>query len=214
MCGGLFLVDREEDMNDPRSEGRLQADAGLSLLRQPHLVKCDVKSEQLIIVDQEYFRSNSEKVDPQFGRLICWLLFSTGAEFLAKGVCLARDIEIRKPKDVLARPTAPLQDWIDHLDTAPRRKAMNFGTLGDLTEKAGYLDQLCKVVSATPTDRNTVLAAYTFLQKSVRNRDAHAYVQNVREAQFGLVQELFVRSFNLLLSWRPRNPIGSPTDPM
>jgi len=41
------------------------------------------------------------------------------------------------------------------------------------------------------------------LAKSIRNRDAHAYVTNVRKEHFWLVEELFVPSFNILTSWIP-----------
>ena len=46
-------------------------------------------------------------------------------------------------------------------------------------------------------------AAYTLLAGTIRNRDAHAYVKDVRDDHFHLVEELFVPCFNLMVSWLP-----------
>ena len=42
------------------------------------------------------------------------------------------------------------------------------------------------------------MASYRLLQHSIRNRDAHAYIPNVRDSHYNLVPELFSRSLNLL----------------
>ncbi len=47
--------------------------------------------------DWRVFEGYWPTIDPFFGRLICWITFSAGAELLIKGVCLANDVEIRQP---------------------------------------------------------------------------------------------------------------------
>jgi len=118
---------------------------------------------------------------------------------------------MRRIQDVPDDPIEPLAVWRDHIlnDSVKKSKVICFGVLNDLTKQQGCLHQLCDVMSATPTERLTLLAGYKFLQKSVRNRDAHAYVPKVRQRQFAIVDTLFVESFNLLLQWLPERP----TDP-
>jgi len=44
---------------------------------------------------------------------------------------------------------------------------------------------------------------YQLLARTIRNRDAHAYVPNVRDDHYSLVPDLFSECFNLLTSWLP-----------
>jgi hypothetical protein len=130
------------------------------------------------------------KSDPNFGRLICWITFSAGAELLVKGVCLANRVDIRGK---------PRPDGI-----------VLFGPLGNLWDKQKkkkgqktHLDCLFEKVGAEPDQQNRVLVTYQNLTTTIRNRDAHAYVPNVRNNNFDLVSERFVPCFNLLMSWLP-----------
>jgi hypothetical protein len=83
----------------------------------------------------------------------------------------------------------------------------NFGTIGNLIRpgkgKDAALKRLCATVNATDLQQRQILATYKFLAARIRNRDAHAYMPNVREAHFDLVSELFTGTFNLLCSWLP-----------
>jgi hypothetical protein len=45
------------------------------------------------------------------------------------------------------------------------------------------------------------LAAYTLVARSIRNRDAHAYIPNVRDQHQSLVPVLFTDVLNLLIAW-------------
>jgi len=38
---------------------------------------------------------------------------------------------------------------------------------------------------------------------TIRNRDAHAYVPNVRDNHFWMVQDVFMPALNLLVKWIP-----------
>ena len=66
-------------------------------------------------------------------------------------------------------------------------KTAHFGTLHDLTIQNrndngdAALESLCEKVKATHSDKELLLAAYTLLGRTIRNRDAHAYVPNVRD---------------------------------
>jgi hypothetical protein len=80
----------------------------------------------------------------------------------------------------------------------------NFGTIGQLTEN--HLTTLCTIVNATPEQTSTVVAAYKLLGQRIRNRDTHAYVANVRDAHFGLVETLLLPAIDLLLDWLPDPP--------
>ena len=67
------------------------------------------------------------------------------------------------------------------------------------------LSRLCAAVNA-PQEQELLLATYALLARTIRNRDAHAYVPNVRDDHFSLVPELFARCFNRLVSWLPGGP--------
>ena len=133
---------------------------------------------------------------------------------LAKGVCLLHKVEIRSPQTVPAYPsgdlaawsTAYLKDWKSG-ETMP---SVNYGTLGHLVDQTNpktklppALPRLFDKVNAMQLDREIILAAYGILARTIRNRDAHAYIPNVRDHHFSLVSQLFARCFNLLVSWLP-----------
>ncbi len=199
------------------TDGRLQVTAALSLLEFSHLVKWNTYSARFDAVSRETFESSWRKdVDPVFGRLICWVIFSAGAEFLAKGICLLRGVEIRKTQHVPVHPSANLTMWVTQFrkdwKSPGTVQATHFGTLQRLygtnrhPEADPALKQLCNIVKATRDQQELLLAAYELLARTIRNRDAHAYVPNVRDDQFSLVPDLFAQCFNLLVSWLPGGP--------
>jgi len=176
-------------MRDRKIDGQLQVTAAVSLLEFSRLVRWDAVSTEFTAVRPESFESAwRSDIDPVFGRLICWINFSAGAEFLAKGVCLLRDVEIRQPKGEMT----------------------NFGTLGNLygdrPPKVAALKLLCTAVNAKVDQQELLLASCKRLASDIRNRDAHAYVPNVRHSHFNLVSDSFAPCFNLLVSWLPGGP--------
>ncbi len=196
----------------PRTDdGRLQVIAGVSLLNFSRLVVWNAET-QFAATSQPTFESSwRQDFDPVFGRLICWINFSAGAELLAKGVCLSRDVEFRTEKPLPAYPVGDLEAWARRYRANWKcdgtLTATNFKTLGTLTnEKNATLMKLCAAVGATTEGQNLVIASYDFLCRTIRNRDAHAYVPNIRESHFSLVPELFVPCFNLLIAWLPGGP--------
>jgi hypothetical protein len=173
----------EKKMREPKIDGQLQVIAALSVLAFSRLVRWDKVSGNVSATSHDSFESGwKEHVDPIFGRLICWINFSAGAEFLVKGACLLNDIEIRQPDG-------------------------HYGPLGALLEKQpspkNGLRRLCAAVNADAGQQRRLLDAYDYLRKDIRNRDAHAYIPNVRNAHFDDVSGRFIPCFNLLTSWIP-----------
>jgi len=173
-------------MRERQTDGKLQIMAAMSLLKFSRLVRWDTALAEFVAVPRDSFESDWRSVvDPVFGRLICWINFSAGAEFMAKGTCLLCDVEIRKPQ----------------------KEKIDFGTLRKLyTPPNGALWRLCAAVNAEDDQRQFLVDAYKHLASDIRNRDAHAYVPNVRNDHFDVVRARFVPCFKLLLSWMPDGP--------
>ena len=195
-------------------DARLQVTAAATLLERSRLVEWHADPPMFSAVPRDIFESVLRRdVDPVFGRLICWILFSAGAEFLAKGVCLSRRVEIRTEHKVPAHPQHDIDAWVRAYRNDWRLggtvAATHFGTLAVVTRANqktntdAALVRLCKAVRATVRERDRLLAAYDLLARTIRNRDAHAYVPNVRDAHYSLVPELFAGCFNLLVGWLP-----------
>jgi hypothetical protein len=168
-------------MREREIDGKLQVIAAMSLFRLSRLIQWDADSARFTAISHSGFNSLWPEIDPVFGRLVCWINFAMAAEFLAKGVCLLRDVEIREL----------------------RNGKTKFGTFGDLQNA---LKQLCAVVHVEKDQQQAILKGYQRLGSEIRNRDAHAYMPNVRDAHFDIVRDQCVSSFNLLISWLPEGP--------
>ena len=195
-------------------DSKLQLSAALALLECSRLLEWNRRRAIFTPVPREAFEFSWRKdVHPTFGRLICWMNFSAGAELFAKAMCLAHGFEIRTSRNVPSFPQeSDLAQWAETFIKTPKKpesvEVTNFGTLGTLLlpRKLGVppvLQQLCDKAKATPSQRDLVLASYELLRSTIRNRDAHAYVPNVRDQHFFLVPGLFATCFNLLASWLP-----------
>ena len=202
-------------MRDAKIDGRLQVTAGLSLLQNSRLVEWVAGDCKFVQVPKERFESSFRTdIDPVFGRLICWINFSAGSEFLAKGLCLLHGVDTRTEKTVPAYPTDDIDNWVSRYrqewKSAGTMTVTDFGTLGNLLYdgkgKVPPLSRLCEAVGAKPKEEDLLFAGYQLLMRSIRNRDVHAYVPNVRDSHYNLVPELFTRCFNLLVSWLPDGP--------
>lgn len=180
----------------------LQSIAGVSLLKTSKLVRWTVDTG-FTAVEFVDFEEACAEVDPSFGRLTCWILFSAGFEFLAKGVCLANGIEVRRESSVPEIPD-DAEAWLRGFDPKKIREVTttHFGTLGSLVRKQ-HLDALCNKVGASPRETAVVLGSCELLGRAIRNRDAHAYVRNVRAGHHHLVGALLCECLNVLVSWLP-----------
>ncbi len=134
-------------------------------------------SQKFTATTEVAFESYWPSLDKEFGRLMCWIMFSAGAEFLGKGVCLSNSIEVRR--------------FNPH-------GTFDFGTMKTLM---GKFPELFKANNATTAQKALVSNGYKRLQESIRNRDAHGYHRGVRQKDFPLVESHFVGAFNTILGW-------------
>jgi hypothetical protein len=205
-------------MYDFDIDGRLHVTAGASLLNLSRLIQWDSNQAAFYPVARDTFECSWRRdVDPVFGRLVCWVNFSAGAEMLARGLCLLHNIEIRWTQDVPSYPTSSMADWsaasLKNWKSGGVTPAVNYGKIGDLVDQTHRktklppaLPRLFKQVNATREQGELLLAAYGLLARTIRNRDAHAYVPHVRDDHVLLVTELFAGCFNALVSWLPGGP--------
>ena len=125
-----------------------------------------------------------EELDPQFGRYMAWLLFSVGAENLAKAACVCTGV-------VRESPTG------------------HYGTMGTYLRRVkgrveGRLVRLARQESLPGDDNKKLTDGYLELIK-IRNRDVHSYVYGVRQLHFAFAEANFVPAFNVLVGMMQRN---------
>ena len=197
-------------------DARLQILAGVSLLHCSRLIRWSDEDLRFESIDRDTFESTAfADLDPHFGRLMRWMLFASGAEFLGKGLCLAHGIDLRMshnaPNYPPSHPRHDVADWIEAVSEDPWRTGSfpvtHFGQLGQLTKgtegKPAHFESLVKKTNAGAEERKLLFASYRLLTMTVRNRDAHAYVPNVRDSHFWMVQDVFMPALNLLVKWIP-----------
>ena len=178
-------------------EGWHQVRAGVTLIVWSRLALWDEQNLALVAVDENKFESTAghKEIHNELGRLICWIAFSVGSEYLAKGACLLNGYDLHKNTKVTRPPLLGenIESWIALViakDPAANESDLSFGTLGDLP-----LDKIIK----PGQERKLVLAGYKLLASFIRNRDAHRYTRNVRAFHFHAVESVFVPAFNILL---------------
>lgn len=203
-----------ENMQEILDDARLQTTAGIVLLDSSLLVawhkdECEFRTPASGEFEMNWRKRHSHPL----GRLVCWMTFATGSEFLLKGVCLANEIELRKDMKIPSYPQGDLSAWpsqfLANWKSRGVQKITNFGTLGDLTKQAkskpSALAQLCSKSDASKEKTDLVLASVELLRRSIRNRDVHGYVPNVRESHHEFAR-LLCGSFNILVQWLPDGP--------
>jgi|ERR1035438_3393323 hypothetical protein len=179
-------------------EGWRQIEAGVALIVWSRLAFWDPQNLSLVASKESDFESRAghKEVHGQFGRLICWIEFGVGAEYLAKGVCILRGCDLTGQTKCIRLPQLgeDIDNWIQLVnenDQSIHESELSFGTLAKLP-----LGQILK----PGQERDLVLASIKLLASTIRNRDAHRYAQNVRTFHFHLVKSLFVPAFNILLA--------------
>jgi len=178
-------------------EGWGQIEAGVALIVWSRLASWDGQNLQLVALEETDFESRAghKEVHGTFGRLICWIAFGVGAEYLAKGALILNGCKPNAPaKSIrLPQPGEDIENWmrlVNENDPSIRVSELGFGTLGN-----------CHVekILSPGRERDFVSASMKLLAGTIRNRDAHRYAQNVRTSHFDLVRSLFVPAFNILL---------------
>lgn len=197
-------------------ESEVQIRASIGLFQSSKLIIADVQANELRAVPKSDFDQAWGETHPTYGRLIHWILFSAGAEYLVKGVCLAHQLGGSRTFKSPPPPPEPIDGtWISTMIGSKNSwsSETTLPLLNEFTQTGGILEQLAIQKSASSSDRDRLRAAFLYLQGSIRNRDVHGYVPNVRDDGFRLVQELFVPEFNRLISWVPSSiSIWQPDD--
>jgi hypothetical protein len=161
---------------------------------------------------------------PEFGRYMAWVMFSVGAENIAKAAFVCNGLLKSKLRDAgySPHPSDDLGLWLKSIVNAPldqlsiyeadipgRAVVYEYRTLGThlglREKKKGKPSTFDRLVDKHPaiagTSKEDVLwASYRYLTDVIRNRDTHTYVKEVRKSNFPLVNILFVPSFNVLVS--------------
>jgi hypothetical protein len=185
-------------MNATATEGWRQVRAGVSLIVWSRLAVFDKNSGLLRAADETDFESGEEghrALGAEYGRLICWLSFSVGTEYLTKGVCLLKGELSTKPVTVVRPPdwNEEVAVWVQRVnanDPSAKAEDTSFGT---------FKDAQVRTITGLGNKRALVEAALKLLASTIRNRDAHRYQPNVRAGHFLAVPRVFVPAFNALL---------------
>jgi hypothetical protein len=177
-----------------------QIAAGIALIRGSSLLMFDAPSLQFCPANINSFETEASSVHSRFGRVMKWIWFSTGAEYLLKGALISTgDFVPLRGTEKLEIPREDEMDaWIDKVFTsAAKSSKTDYKTLSDM--QLG-LKHLCGRHQSESAQGKSLRAAFLLLGESVRNRDAHAYVPDVRIGHFHLLR-LFAPAFNTLLRW-------------
>lgn len=209
----------------PEDDGKIMLAAGVALIKASGLLGWE--DGAFTPVEKASFDNTWKKVDTVFGRAAQWNMFGTGAENLIKAVLLCNCVgSFRSKKDVLPYPEAAmspseLSSWAGNvasgIDRSKYKKVPQYGELGKIIGEnkkkrdskpnapGAPLQEFFKdhSDSITNDDADLVFAAFDLLRDTIRNREAHAYVPNVRNSHFYLAAEVFLPAFNKLLCWVP-----------
>jgi len=188
--------------------------ASKELFKNSGLVIWNEEQEQFLARnsgdDREFEKYAIEKFGQGFGRYNCWVMFSVGAENLAKAACVCNEIDelhLVDPKN-LGYPIYSTEmnkpDWVQKVlkpqqgqygDREARK--YDYGTLGKYWSK--HLNVLCEKCEVDPKKASLLKACYKYFTEVIRNRDAHTYIENVRRDDFPAVEAIFVPAFNVLV---------------
>jgi hypothetical protein len=177
------------------ADGHEQIDAGLALIVWSGLAARDPCNGLLTAPHDEEFEMLAKERHEQYGRVLSWAVFAIGCEYILKEACLVRGLRKTKYKEVLRPPRwdEDLGQWscaVLRRDSSVCVTATNSGTLAELPLK--------KLLANVPQQEQHQ-AAFELLRDSMRNRDAHQYVPNVRAAHFQAVPRLFIPALNAVI---------------
>jgi hypothetical protein len=192
---GRYMTDEQVE------EGKRQLAAAIALLDASGLVHWDPLQRKMMVVDEWDFERKAKELHPQFGRVMLWVLFSTGSEYLLKAALILSGefTPATKEKMSLELTEVPwTSDWYNSVinDTSTKQDAKDYKTIGRLE---GDLKRLC---DSHGEDGMKVRVAFKLLGNAIRNRDSHAYVRGVRAAHHHVVSH-FAEAYTVMLSWLP-----------
>jgi hypothetical protein len=184
--------------------------AGLRLITFSKLAAWDQGLQALSPAEKTQFegRQGHKRLDPVLGRLICWVCFSLGTEYLLKRACISRGLSIESTALALRLPdaTESIADWTPSAlakALSAQENVPKYKTLGELP--------VSKLVPKGP-DREFVRAACRLFASAIRNRDAHGNARDVRAMHFHLVPTLFVPALNKVIEHLDSSVLKAATD--
>jgi hypothetical protein len=194
-------MNQENDNSPPNydrtTDGRRQLAAAFAFLEESGLLQWNARNFKFESSHEQIFEKKAKALHPRFGRVMLWVLFSAGAEYLAKGAVILTGHFTPLSKDKISLKNTPWTgEWFQEVigNTAAKLSAPYYLTLGN-GQLDGALMQLC---GAHP-DADRVRAAFKVIADAIRNRDAHAYIKGVRADHHYLTSE-FAKAFTALLS--------------
>ena len=139
----------------------------------------------------EFEADHPKKMDPEYGRLMCWILFAVGSEYLIKGVLMATSGKYRK---------GPFANG-----------KCEYYSLGDAIEKVKKLNQTFAKQSGSLVDVGQFLEETL---EDIRNRDVHYYAPDKRMQDHSKVPDIAAALSSLLsLTTAPAPHTSQSPDP-
>lgn len=163
--------------------------AARALLTRSCLVT--IKGNLIAARSQDEFEADHpKKMDPEYGRLMCWILFAVGSEYLIKGVLMATSGGWRKPVFGGEFDYKSLGDAIERVKTLNRTFAKQSGSTVGVGQ---FLEETLE---------------------DIRNRDVHYYAPDKRKPDHSKVPDIAAALSSLLsLTKAPAPHTSQSPDP-
>ncbi len=156
--------------------------AGISLVNWSKLAKWDADTLKLIANEDKSLATYEgfKDVHNEYGRLICWITFSVGAEYIVKGYF----ISVKKMKGLTI--------------TDERGKDIddNYIIRSQFFALIKYIEYF---IEQGP-ECDQIKDSLHHLRKFIRNRDMHSYEKDVRGSNLHLVKNKFIPAFNFMFA--------------
>ena len=193
-------------------------EASKALLNKSGLARWDGQTLHFVPLyagddDSEFEKHWKKQLHSEFGRYMAWVLFSVGAENLAKAACVCNGIvqgETIPLKYPRYTDSISMDEWVDRvidgnwLNGDPISATQyNYKTLGNYWRL--FLPELCKQRGICCKEKRHLIASYKYFTESIRNRDAHTYIEDERRNDFPTVEPVFVPAFNILVAVMRKN---------
>ena len=163
--------------------------------------------------DYEFEEHWKREFHSKFGRYMAWVLFSVGAENLAKAACVCNKV-VRGRTTSLKYPRytelTPVDEWVDSVINENRpHEDEDRATKHDYQPLEKYwkthLPELRRRRKVCHEESRRLIAGYKYLAQAIRNRDAHTYIADQRRKDFPAVEPVFIPAFNILVGAMERN---------
>ncbi|MCE2463032.1 MAG: hypothetical protein J4F46_03830 [Dehalococcoidia bacterium] len=130
---------------------------------------------------------------------MAWVLFSVGAENLAKAACVCNgvvQVKIVNQNYPMYTDSISTTEWACKVignnwsNGDPAKAAQyNYGTLEKYWKE--YLPKLCERQEICCKEKRHLIASYKYLTQVIRNKDAHTYIADKRGKDFPAVKSIF-----------------------